>query len=380
MRDNSVLDLLADLVRINSVNPSYDGGVPEAGIVRYIRQFFTERGIETWEQEVFPNRPNLIARLPGRQPGRRVVFEAHVDTASIIGMSIPPFEPTIADGRLHGRGSCDTKAGVAAMMQALASLKRDRVTPPCEIWFAAAADEEYSFRGVLKLCEGLKADAAVVSEPTEMRAVIASKGVLRWKIRTNGKSAHSSKPHLGVNAINHMAHLILALEADDERLKTKVHPLVGCATANVGVIRGGVQVNFVADACSIEVDRRLLPGETVPEALNEYQSLLNNLKARFPALDAVMDAPMISDEALETAADAAPVRLASSILAELGFDPAPAGVPFGSDASKLSRQGIPSILIGPGSIDQAHAAIEYVDCEQVECACEFYRRFMERFE
>lgn len=377
--ESSLLGTLADLVRINSVNPAYEGGRPEAGMVDYIRQFFADRGIETWEQEVFEDRPNLIAKLSGRST-RRVVFEAHTDTASVTGMSILPFEPTVSDGRLYGRGSCDTKAGLAAMMHALASVKRDGLVPPCELWLAAAADEEHSFRGVVKLCEGLRAAAAVVSEPTEMRAVIVSKGVLRWKIRTRGKSAHSSKPHLGINAINHMGHLIRALEMDNDQLRQREHPLVGHATSNVGVINGGVQVNFVPDQCVIEVDRRLLPGETVPQVLEHYEKLLDSLKTTAPSFDAVMEPPMVVDEPLVTSPESAPARLASDILIQLGLDSELAGVPFGSDASKLSRQGIPSILIGPGSIDQAHAAVEYVECAQVVQALEFYRNFMLRFE
>ena len=266
------------------------------------------------------------------------------------------------------------------MMRALASLKEDRITPPCEIWLAAAVDEEHAFRGVAKLCEGLEAAAAVVSEPTDLRAVIASKGVLRWKIHTHGKGAHSSKPHLGVNAINHMARLILALEEDAASLAQKPHPLLGPATCNVGVIHGGVQVNFVPDGCVIEVDRRLLPGETAAGVLEHYGHMLKELMAADPTFRASMDSPMLVDEPLETPPDAAPAQLAAIILGELGLDSKLAGVPFGSDASKFSRRGIPSILIGPGSIDQAHAAVEYVECAQVLRAVDFYRQFMLRFE
>jgi acetylornithine deacetylase/succinyl-diaminopimelate desuccinylase family protein len=380
MSKDSVIHTLADLVRINSVNPAYEDSQPEGVIAAHIHRYFQDRGIETTLEEVLPDRPNLIARLPGRNPGRRVVFEAHMDTASVTGMTIPPFEPALSEGRLYGRGSCDTKAGLAAMMHALASLKKADVTPPCEIWFAAAVDEEHSFRGAAQLCAGLQADAAIVSEPTEMRAVIASKGVLRWKIHTRGKSAHSSKPHLGVNAITHTARLILALEADSAALTKVKHPLLGHATCNVGVIHGGVQVNFVPDHCVIEVDRRLMPGESAPQVLEHYARLLAQLKTADSSFDAVMDAPMLVDAPLETAPDAVPAQLAGAILSELGLDPTLAGVPFGSDASKFSQRGIPSILIGPGSIDQAHAAVEYVDCQQVEQAVEFYRRFMLRFE
>ena len=299
-RTNSgVVQTLADLVRINSVNPAYECGQPEKEIAAFIGQFFREHGIETWEQEVLPERPNLIARLPGRDAKRRLVFEAHTDTVSAMGMTIPPFDPVISDGRLYGRGACDTKAGLAAMMHALIALKRSGTAPACEVWVVAAADEEHSFRGVLKLCEGLDAAAAVVAEPTDLQLAIASKGVLRWKICCRGKAAHSSKPHLGLSAITNMARLVLAFESDNQQLTLRQHPLLGSATCNIGLIQGGRQVNFVPDFCAIEIDRRLLPGEEIADVLSHYQRLL---EAK-PELDAFMEAPMIQDPALETAAD-----------------------------------------------------------------------------
>ncbi len=381
-----LIETLAALVSIDSVNSSYADGPGEGEIAKWVRRFFEQRGIEVWEQEVFPGRPNVIARLPGRNASRRVILEAHTDTVAVQGMSIPPFEPRIADGKLYGRGSCDTKAGLAAMMHAVASMHEEGLQPPCEVWLAAVVDEEFSYRGVVKLCEGLSGDAAptahaaLVAEPTGLHAVIASKGVLRWRIVVRGKAAHSGKPHLGVNAITHMARVILTIEEDQQRLAARVHPLLGPATVNVGVIHGGVQVNFVPDTCAIEIDRRLLPGETVAAVLAHCQSLLNALKAQHPTLDAVMEPPMLTDEALETAAHSPPAQLASSLLTEMGLDGTLCGVPFGSDASKLSRQGIPSLVFGPGSIDQAHAAVEFVEVAEVERAFEFYRNFILQFE
>jgi len=375
-----VVQTLADLVRINSVNSSYEGGPGEREIATWIRRFFEARGIEVWEQEVFPGRPNVLARLPGKNPSRRIVLEAHTDTVSVKGMTIPPFEPVIKDGRLYGRGSCDTKAGLATMMHALASLKEDGITPPCEVLLAAAVDEEYSYRGVVKLCEDLRADAAIVAEPTELRAVIATKGVLRCRIAVHGKSAHSSKPHLGVNAITHMARVIAAIDADNERMAAKQHPLVGCGTCNVGVITGGVQVNFVPDHCAIEIDRRLLPGERAEDAVSHYQTLLDQLAAQHAGLRAEIAQPLLLvDEALDTPAEASVVQTATAVLRELGLNAGPCGVPFGCDASKLSRAGIPSIVFGPGSIDRAHTADEYIELDQVEQALEFQRRFLMSF-
>ena len=386
MSDSPVIQTLADLVRINSVNSFYEGGPGEREIATFVREFFEHRGIVAWEQEVFPNRPNVIARLPGRDSSRCVILEAHMDTVSVKGMSISPFEPRIEGGRLFGRGSCDTKCGLAAMMHAISSLHDEGITPLCEVWLAAVVDEEFSYRGVVKLCEDIAAHpapavhAALVAEPTGLRAIVAGKGVLRWRIVVRGKAAHSSKPFLGVNAIVHAARIVLAIEEDSARLAANVHPLLGPATVNVGIIEGGVQVNFVPDTCAIEIDRRLLPGESGPAVLAHYQALLDALKAQHPAFDAVMEPPRIMDEALETDTNSTPARLASAVLAEMGLDGTPGGVPFGSDASKLSRSGIPSLIIGPGSIDQAHAAVEFVEVAEVERAVTFYREFIQRFE
>jgi len=376
-----VLETLAALIRINSINPEYDQGRPEGEIGLYIEQFFRDRGIGTWRQDVFPGRPNVVAKLAGRNPHRRMILEAHVDTASITGMTIPPFEPEVRDGLMFGRGACDNKGGLSAMMHAFATIHESGEAPPCEVWLVTAADEEYSFRGVTKLCELLDSgSAAIVAEPTELRAVVASKGILRFKIRTRGKAAHSSKPHLGVNAISQMAPILAELDTNAAHLGSLVHPLLGTATQNVGVIRGGVQVNFVPDECEIEIDRRLLPGESSKEALAAYEALLSRVRANVAGLDASIDPPMLVDEALETPSDSAVAQTASRVLREMGLPDELVGVPYGSDASKLSRKGVPSIIFGPGSIDRAHAAVEYVECDQVIQAEEFYRRFLLWFE
>lgn len=371
---------LADLIRINSINSSYAGGPGEAELADYVDRYFQQLGVRTWRQEVFPGRENVIACIPGAQSDRRVILEAHMDTASITGMTIPPFEPTVENRRMYGRGACDTKAGLAAMMQAVADLQRSGTKPPCEIWLAAVVDEEYSFRGVVKLCEQITGAAAIVAEPTDLRAVIASKGVLRWRMISHGVAAHSSKTHLGVNAISHMARVVLALEQDAERLARTSHPLLGNASCNVGRIDGGVQVNFVPDRCVIEIDRRTLPHESAETVLREYQTLLDAIARTDPTFKVEMEEPMLVDGALDTPPDSDVAQVAAELLGELGLNTELAGVPFGSDASKLAAAGVPSIVFGPGSIDQAHAAVEYVDLDQVAQAHEFYRRFITRFE
>lgn len=379
--DSTVIETLADLVRINSVNPNYAGGVNELELAEYVEQFFQLRGIECWRQTVFPDRPNVVARIAGADTSRRVILEAHLDTVSVQGMTIAPWQPTIGDGQLFGRGACDTKGGLAAMMHAVARVVEEELVPACDVWFAATIDEEFSYRGVWALCNDppLEAVAAIVAEPTDLQPVIASKGVVRFKIETLGQSAHSSKPHLGVNAIEQMARVIMALEEDTRRLADHPHPLLGPATCNVGVIRGGVQVNFVPDRCEIEVDRRLLPHETQTQVLAHFQHLLDDLSQPPHSIRAVMHPPLLTDLPLETDPQQPAVQTLVAVLSELGLPAELVGVPFGSDASKFAARGIPSMILGPGSIDQAHAAVEFVDCQQVVTAAEIYFRYLMRF-
>ena len=375
----NVEDSLAELVRINSVNPEW-GGPGEAGVTKWVRHFFEAASIEVWEDECLPGRNNVMARLPGADSNRRILLEAHMDTVSANHMAFDPFDPVTKNGRMQGRGSCDVKAGLAAMMHAVRALKESGRVPPCEVVFAAVVDEEHAFRGVLRLIDSLQntllPEAAVVAEPTELRVVRANKGVLRWKIITRGKSVHSSHPKRGLNAISDMARVILALEDHFADLEKTLHPLLGAASGSIGVIAGGEQVNFVPNRCEIDIDRRLLPGESAANALAQCENTLAKLKALHPRLDVEMQPPLLSDEAMETPAHSTSVETASRVLHSLGLNGEPCGVSFGCDCTKLSRAGIPSIIFGPGSIAQAHTRDEFVELSQVQTALEFYQHFL----
>jgi acetylornithine deacetylase len=376
---SAVIDLLAELVRIDSVNPAY-GGPGEAGVARFLRDFFARHGIETFAQPVLPGRENVVAVLPGADRSRKIILEAHMDTVSVAGMTIPPFSPTVRDGRLHGRGSCDTKAGLAAMSQAVVDRAGSRRPPPCDVWLAAVVDEEHAYRGVVALCEGAAAEAAIVAEPTSLRIVTATKGVVRFQVRVDGRAAHSSRPELGTSAVLGAARLVLAIDEIHRGLAPRRHPLLGSATGSIGTIRGGVQVNIVPETCTLAIDRRLLPGETPESAVAEYQRAIDALAAADASFRAEIERPLLLvDETLDTPVDAAVVRAAAAVAAEQALDPVAVGVPYGSDASKLSRQGIDSIVFGPGSIDQAHAADEFVPVAEVERAAAFIGGFIDRF-
>jgi acetylornithine deacetylase len=372
---------LADLVAINSVNPQYPGGPGEGALAEYVADYFRRNSIPFEMQEVSEGRPNVIARLEGRPGGRTLVLEAHMDTASELGMRREPFRPLREGNRLYGRGACDTKAGLAAMMHALKILSEAGIRPEASVFLVAAVDEEYSFRGVVKFLEkGIPADGAMVAEPTGMETVVASKGALRWRLRTHGRTAHSSKPHLGINAVHKMAKVLTAMEEGFPPVFEKQHhPLLGSPTLNVGIIQGGVQVNQVPDSCMIEIDRRLLPGETKESVWKEFEGLLGDLRGHDSELEVEMEAPILEDYALETRVSEKIVQVVSKISQELMGHSRIVGVPYGSDASKLAGAGIPSIILGPGNIDQAHSADEFVDLDQVALAAEFYARTILEF-
>lgn len=394
---------LADLISINSVNSYYEGGPGEHEVERYVCDFFRLHGIDVRTQVAIEEserdpraRRNVIAVLPGRDRSRRLILEAHMDTVSVKGMLIAPFEPKVEQGVMFGRGSCDTKAGLAAMMHALVELKQEGQVPPVDVMLAAVVDEECSFKGVQKLCLDIRNEhsgehsastkeivrsrtvGAIVSEPTELKIVVASKGVLRFRIKVKGKAAHSAKWHLGSNAINYMARIVLALEQDHMQLQTREYPLLGAASCNVGVIHGGVQVNFVPDECVVEVDRRLLPTETAEEVMVGYQSLIDSVTEQASGVGVgivvELEPPVLVDPAWAVPLDSGIVGAAKEAAQSLGMDSMEAGVPFGSDASKLGRAGVPTIIFGPGNIDQAHAEIEFVELEQVFGARDFYKR------
>ena len=195
----ALLNLLADLISINSINPAFATGAPGEGkIGQYVSDFFKRHKIRCQRHEVLPGRFNVIGQVPGRDPNRCLIFDAHLDTVSVQGMSIDPFEPKIQDNNMFGRGSCDTKAGMAGMLMALQRVSQSDVRPPTNIWVTATIDEEHSFQGIRYLVnQGIRAAGAVIAEPTQLETIISHKGCVRWKISTQGRSAHSAKPQLG---------------------------------------------------------------------------------------------------------------------------------------------------------------------------------------
>lgn len=373
-----IIRVLRDLVALPSVNPmGRDLKGPEIfehRVTAYLRDYFTNLGVDYEIQPVAPLRENIVARWDCPGATRTLVFEAHQDTVPVDNMNIDPFDPRIEDGKMYGRGSCDIKGGMTAMLVAFARLVRDKPRGAANVIMACSVDEEFTALGVHRLVKGLKADVAVVAEPTELNIVNTHKGIVRWHMHTQGRSCHSSQPEKGINAIYRMARLVTGLERYAEHLRaTRHHPVLGAATMSVGIIAGGTSVNTVPENCRIEIDRRLLPGEDGTEAVNDLLAFLK----KDPAIDFEFrcEIPWTSKKALSPDNSAGLVTdLGKAIDAVRGSHQV-VGVPYGTDGSTIAESGIPTVIFGPGDIARAHTADEWVPLDEVEQASEILYRF-----
>lgn len=385
---------LSDLVSIPSVNPMgrpLDGPeFYEERVTDYLQALFERLGLRWQRQLVQPRRENIVARLDGaRSPesgGQLILLEAHQDTVPVDGMTIDPWKPQVRDGRLYGRGACDIKGGMTAMLGALARLADERPANMPTIIMACTVNEEHGYSGASELpklwAEGSgsiiprRPDAAVVAEPTDLDVVVAHKGAVRWKCRTHGVAAHSSQPQRGKNAIYAMASVLQALERYAAELPNIVpeHPLCGRATLSVGTIQGGLSVNTVPDVCTIEIDRRMLPGE---EGGTVYEHVLGYLRDTVKRdINVEHEQPYLMGTTLSDRdnGDVAE-RLAATLRRVLGRGNK-IGVPFGTNASRISVAGVPTVVFGPGSINQAHTADEWLSIEELEKASNVLYEFL----
>jgi acetylornithine deacetylase len=365
--------LLTDLVRLPSVNPMgralSSPDLYEHRVTAYLEDFFRGLGVPLERQAVAPQRDNILARFESPGARRTLVLEAHQDTVPTDNMTIDPFGAHIENGRLYGRGACDIKGGMASMLAAFARLVREKPRGACNVVMACSVDEEHTFLGVQEIVKrGLKADMAVVAEPTNLRIVKAHKGVCRWLVTTAGRSCHSSTPELGVNAVYRMAHVLAAIERYAAELRaSRSDPLLGPPTLSVGRIEGGTSVNTIPDRCRIEVDRRLIPGEDADAAPGQLADFLKRagIDVPFECGPLWINCPALGPE------------LSGDLVAALGrsIDAVTAKhevitVPYGTDASTLALAGIPSVVFGPGDIARAHTCDEWVPLDEVERAAE----------
>ena len=366
--------LLSELIALPSVNPAFlpaaDPLAGEQRVADFLATIAARAGLSIEFQNILPGRSNLIARLtPTGKIQQRLLLAPHLDT---VPAAASQFTPRKKNGRLFGRGACDTKGSVAAMLTALCELANSKSRPQTtEIIFAGLVDEENAQAGSRALVAGgMKADLAIVGEPTQLKIVTAHKGSLWLKLETRGKSAHGARPDLGRNAVHAMARIVDALETDyAAQLRRRRHPLLGHATVNVGMIHGGTQPNIVPDACSITLDRRTLPGETEAGVRREITALLarKKLPARFSRAKLLPALPLETNTSLPLVRQF--MRCAGQTR--------PAGVDYFCDASVLANGGIPGVVFGPGDIAQAHTTDEWISLASLQRATKMLLQFFQ---
>jgi acetylornithine deacetylase len=388
-----VVDILAQLVAIPSVNPMGRAvsGPPffEDRLTAHLEQTCRRLGLAVARQPVAPGRENLVARLDGdvppQQGGGVILLDAHQDTVPVEGMTIAPFQPELREGRLYGRGSCDAKGGLAAILAAVARLAQERPRGMPTVVVSFTVNEEHGFSGAAALTAlwtsrspGIvprKPDAAVVAEPTALDVVVAHKGVVRWRCHTSGRAGHSARPQPDDNAIYKMARALRVIERYAREVVGGLdwHPLCGPGSLSVGTIHGGLSVNTVPDRCTIEIDRRLPPGEESEDARRRLiEHLAQAAELDFPLRH---DPPFLEGLALsdETNGPLAE-RLAASVH-EVAGQCRRLGVPFATNAAFFAAAGVPAVVFGPGFLAQAHTEDEWIPLDQLHQAAEILYRF-----
>ena len=367
--------LLQDLIALPSVNPAFFSDPQLHGehrVAAFLESAARRQGLDVESQAVVPGRSNLLVRLSPRGDVRhRVLLAPHMDTVGEPAYALQ-LTPVVRDGRIYGRGACDTKGSVAAFFQSLLNVAAAGPRPNhTEILFVGLIDEENMQLGSRHFAQhGPQGDLAIVGEPTGLEIVTAHKGDVWLRLRTTGRSAHGATPHRGKNAVTAMARIVLALETEyaAELAARPAHPRLGRPTVNVGRIDGGRQPNIVPAECTIDIDRRTLPGETEAGVRREIIALLrrHGLKASY---DNLRTSPC---EPLDTCPDLPLVRSLTRAAGRKGTR----GVHYFTDAAPLAAGGTPSVVFGPGDIAQAHTEREWLAISQLEKSIQILERFL----
>ncbi len=357
------------LVATPSVNPAIEeSGTGEAAVAELTAGWLRAWGLSVDTSEAAAGRWNVVGRLEGDDVGPTLLLNGHLDTVGVAGMSVDPFGAELKDGRLWGRGSCDMKGGVAALLAATAKVAREPLAGALVV--ALTADEEHASLGMDALIRsGMRADAAVVCEPTELAVMPAHKGFVWVEANFRGRAAHGSRPDAGVDAIEHAGRYLAALGALRRQLQTvEPHPLLGHGSFHAGTIDGGSAPSVYPDACRLVLERRTLPGESPAGVVGEFQAVLDDLAAEVPELDAKLTQGL-ARPSTEVREDSPLVAGLLAACAAEGVDPMLAGMTAWVDAAFLNQAGTPAVCFGPGSIAQAHSADEWIDpTEIVTCA------------
>ncbi|MFM2140299.1 MAG: hypothetical protein RLZZ25_564 [Gemmatimonadota bacterium] len=359
------LALTRALVAIDSRNPSLDAAGPgESTVATTLAAVLRAWGFQVELHEALPGRPNVLARLGPGTSGRTLLLNGHLDTVGVEGMTHAPFDPTLRDGRLYGRGATDMKAGVAAMCAAAVHAADAGIGG--ELLVTAVIDEEYGSVGTRHLLQqGIRAEAAIVTEPTRLAICPSHKGFTWAEVTVHGRAAHGSRYEVGVDAIAHAAHLIAELDAHQQGVLTGItHPLLGRASLHAGTIRGGTGPSTYAERCTVTFERRTLPGERATIFAEELEDAIARVRARHPGFVATVQMGL-TQQPNDLPVTHPVVRALEAACAATGHAPRLEGLSCWTDAALLSAAGIPALCFGPGDIALAHAAEEWVAVAEI---------------
>ncbi len=356
--------LLRDLVAINSVNPTLVPGAPgEHAIAERVAAEMRRCHLDVSVESVAPGRPNVVGVLEGRTKGRSLMFCGHTDTVGVAGMT-DPFTPVERDGRLYGRGAQDMKGGVAAMIAAAAAVANGGGLASGRLIVAAVVDEEHSSIGADALMKTWRADAAIVTEPTDLAIAVGHKGFAWVEVDVQGRAAHGSRPGEGQDAILRLGRVLARLEALDASLQARPpHALVGTGSLHASFIQGGRELSSYPDRATLQMERRILPTEPEGTALAEVQEILDALVREDASFRGTAKA-MFSRPGYEVPADHELPQTLAAALERVGRPSRITGASFWTDAAVLGFAGIPSILFGPGGAG-LHSTQEYVNVADV---------------
>ena len=367
---SDVAELTARLVEIESINPDVvSSGSGEAGVAQFVAEWCERAGLEVSVEDAAPGRPNVIAVAPGTGSGSSLMLNAHMDTVGVAGMS-DPFSPRLEGGRLYGRGAYDMKGSLAACMLATAEAARRRLAG--DVILTAVADEEFASVGTSAVAASVQADAAVVTEPTEMRVAVAHRGFVHVEIETRGHAAHGSRPDLGIDAIAKMGRVLVGIERLDESLRANpTHAYLGSGSLHASLIEGGQEYSSYPARCTAQAERRTIPGETVAGVEQEFRTMVEQAAEGDP--DFAADVRVLASREPFEVDEGAPIvqlvrRHAGTVL---GKEPELVGVPFWADSALLAAAGIPTVLFGPRG-EGAHAEVEWVEVADLERCVEIY--------
>ncbi len=377
--EKAATELLKELVKIDSVNPSLvPGAKGEEEIAEYVAQWLKALGVKAKVDKIEKTRCNAVGILKGSGGGKSLMLNGHIDTVGYDYMTIDPLKPVVKDGKMYGRGTFDMKGGLVASLAALKAVVDSGTQLRGDIVVAAVCDEEYASIGTERVMEKTHVDAAIVGEPSALQIERCHKGFAWIDVETKGLAAHGSMWQVGVDAITEMGKVLTGLESIGSKLQKRKHPLVGPASVHASTIKGGLELSTYPDKCLLQIERRLIPGEERKDVEDEMETLLKDIAEKDPKFKASyeitfyrgsMDVPETSD-------------ICKTIVAcskeAIKLTPAFTGGSGWLDTQIIWGKGIPAVAYGPAG-DGAHAAVEWVDLDTVMDAARVQKLVLRRF-